>query len=661
MADRRLDNGSDYQIFEHEITPQVERSLFNMSYLHNFTQNFGELRPFYLQDTVPNDKFTLSNDILIRVSPMVVPVLSRIRVFTHYYYSRRNELTTNWNIFITRGRSGTYETGTPEYNSDENLAIMGENPDGTDSGTLYGAFTQDSLANALGLPNIQKYGNGVQKPSATKPTSKLAAGYKFRFDIVPFFMYQRIYRDFYMNQNLNGDDKTWFPDDDEEFRLGTGKESWAVLPTADEDEEREGLADGVVRERYSLFTMRYRNWRDDYFTSAMPWKNGLRGKTPELPLEKEVDLKIPKQYIYSKSGFLTGNGHELKETPVVTYPWLRNNLGDTTSIFNRLKGVSTEKGTISYQQNGNDGDVYGTSRISSFYNESNGKIAGYVNNNSEEQWSNNLNANGSIEFEALHTKEYETTLPISLTLTMEKLRQLSIIQLWMERNSRTDGKYNELIKAHFGYNPRVKDNTPMYIGGTVQDIVVSEILQTSESGETPQGTGTGHAISVGSGYVGEFTAPDYGYIMGIMSIVPDVTYQEGIDKMWTRETFADYYYPEFNGLGPDAIRNKEIKLSTNEEDEKVWAMQERFADMKHRRNRNSGELANELDEYWRPWTFSRIFGNVPSFNNSFVTTKGNIRMDSFAIQNEPPFTVQVANLARAVRPMPYKSIPKGII
>lgn len=660
MADRRLDNGSDYQIFEHEITPQVERSLFNMSYLHNFTQNFGELRPFYLQDTVPNDKFTLSNDILIRVSPMVVPVLSRIRVFTHYYYSRRNELTTNWNIFITRGRSGTYETGTPEYNSDENLAIMGENPDGTDSGTLYGAFTQDSLANALGLPNIQKYGNGVQKPSATKPTSKLAAGYKFRFDIVPFFMYQRIYRDFYMNQNLNGDDKTWFPDDDEEFRLGTGKESWAVLPTADEDEEREGLADGVVRERYSLFTMRYRNWRDDYFTSAMPWKNGLRGKTPELPIEKEVDLKIPKQYIYANGVVSGGNQSLIRESPVFATPHFHNGTGNTDfwtgELYARGEGTGNEPKF--------DGSTppYGLRHLASSWYQ--GDKAGFTtdaNSGLIPEWVNRINGNGEWSAEALHTKEYETTLPISLTLTMEKLRQLSIIQLWMERNSRTDGKYNELIKAHFGFNPHVKDNTPMYIGGTVQDIVVSEILQTSESGETPQGTGTGHAISVGSGYVGEFTAPDYGYIMGIMSIVPDVTYQEGIDKMWTRETFADYYYPEFNGLGPDAIRNKEIKLSTNEEDEKVWAMQERFADMKHRRNRNSGELANELDEYWRPWTFSRIFGNVPSFNNSFVTTKGNIRMDSFAIQNEPPFTVQVANLARAVRPMPYKSIPKGII
>lgn len=667
----RLDNGADYQIFDHTAEAKQERTLFNMSYLHTFNTTFGELRPFYLQETVPNDTFTIANDILCRVQPMEVPLMSRIRIYTHYYYMRNNQAWSKWNYFITRGRSGNYETPYPQgkyYNYREK---------DDDNNKWYGTFTEESLANALGLPIAQYYINGtsyIEKPKAGDegrdqiqfPETFADPGNAISFNIIPFFMYQRIYRDYYMNKNLNQNDKVWFPDDDTEFMLGHANQKninnniYHFLPTADEATETLNPNNNTFRRRYSLYTLRYRNWQDDYFTTAMPWPQ--RGTAPELELAETPELTIPKQYIYTPGNVITGNQSNAIEKPVFALPQFNNGDGNTdfwsTLLYTNPDNTLpiTTDAWIAYH---GAGDL---SKASSFTRQNEAAFNAGANSGLVPEWTNKLQ-NGEWTGEALHTKPYTTEIPISLKLTMEKLRQLSIMQLWQERNGRTDGDYNSMIKQHFAYDPKQPDNTPIYIGGTVQDIVVTEVLQQSATDETAGnalGDGAGHGISAASGYVGKFHCPDYGWIMGIMSIVPDVTYTEGLDREWTRETFAEYYYPEFNGLGPQGILNKEIKM-TDANNNDLWAYQERFSEMKHRRNRVSGALANKHDEYFKQWTMGRYYDSRPTFSESFVTTKDTVRTDMFTLYEETPFTVQVANKIRAVRPIPYKSIPKGII
>lgn len=658
-----MDKGTDYRIFDHTVEAQQSKTLFNMSYLHTYNCDFAELRPFYLQETVPGDKFTLSNDIMVRVQPMEVPVMSRMKVYTHYYYMRNSDAWADWNYFITRGRTGNYETPFP-HGTIRNFKELDP-----DNSKWYGAFTEESLANAIGIPIMQYYYNGegswIEKPK-TGDTGKnqiwlpTRMDYPVEFSIIPFFMYQRIYRDYYMNKNLNQNDKVWFPDNDNEFMLGMSysknvNQEFHFLPTADPTEQIISEEEGTYKRDYSLYSIRYRNWRDDYFTSAMPWPQ--RGRPPELDLEKTIDIDVPKRYIYSDGSFITGEKRQ--EKPVIMYPWYRNNMGDDTSWFNRIGVINKDEptGTINITQMGNDGLMNSFLNGSSFNNGS----GAYINNNGSLEYPDNLNANGQAKYEALHTKPATVQVPISVTLTMEKLRLLSILQLWQERNGRTDGDYNSMIQMHFGHNPHQQDHSPIYIGGTVQDIVVTEIIQTSETTEeSALGDGAGHGISVANGYVGEFNCPDYGWIMGIMSIMPDVTYSEGLPRELSRETFAEYYWPEFNGLGPQGILKKELMIGGSDDDE-LWAYQERYAEMKHRRNRVSGALANKHDEYFSRWTMNRFFDERPEFNQKFVNGKDTVRHDVFTMYEETPFTIQVANIARAVRPIPYKSIPKGLI
>lgn len=675
----RLDNGADYNIFDHTTEAKQERTLFNMSYLHTYNATFGELIPFYLQETVPNDTFTISNDILCRVQPMEVPLMSRIRIYTHYYYMRNNQAWSKWNYFITRGRSGNYETPFPNYNmnTQPNSKFLDE-----DDNKWYGQFTEDSLANALGLPIMQYYKSGTSyiekpKPGEAGANQIVNEGNKVtKFNIIPFFMYQRIYRDYYMNKNLNQNDKIWFPDDDTEFMLGHGEQRtdatadenmYKYLPTAKASEQAIDGPNGKFKRKYSLFTKRYRNWQDDYFTTAMPWPQ--RGTAPELELAETPELTIPKQYIYANGVVSGGNQSLIRESPVFATPHFHNGNGNTDFWAGELYARGPQTGNEPIFSGSTP--PYGLRHLASSWYQ--GDKAGFTTDASSgliPEWTNRINGNGEWSAEALHTQPYTTEIPISLTLTMEKLRQLSIMQLWQERNGRTDGDYNSMIKQHFAYDPKQPDNTPIYIGGTVQDIVITEILQQSATDETAGnalGDGAGHGISAASGYVGKFHCPDYGWIMGIMSIVPDVTYTEGIDREWTRETFAEYYYPEFNGLGPQGILNKELQVGGSDSADAtgnngLWAYQERFSEMKHRRNRVSGAMANVHDEYFKQWTMARFFGSSRvNFNEKFVSTKNTVRTDMFTLYEETPFTIQVANKIRAVRPIPYKSIPKGII
>lgn len=581
-------NGADYEIFKHNIENSPKRSEFNLSYKNIFNCEMGLLRPFYIEETLPSDNFTIQNAIMARVSPMEVPLMSRIRIFTDYYYMKNEWIWNNWKEFITKGRSGNYEVTKPYWtiNSNQQESKIKEyTKQGQAQATTHGLFDKESLAAALEFPILQKNTNGTITPKRN---------YKINIDMMPFFMYQKIYRDYYMNKNINQNDLTWFPNIEDNFIIGGGQSNnWIqFLP----DTNDTWIETGVMNPKHSLLAWRWVNWRDDYFTSAMPWQQ--RGTSPK------IDATISEG---EATTILSGDA-ELKTTMQGSIP--------------PEKTVSFENGLAKVQGN---------------------------------------NLTGGAHIDLSHITG-TTTLEsqVLLNITAENLRRLLAVQIWQERNARTDGDYNNMIKAHFGFNPNSQERKPIYIGGTVQEVVITEILQTSETGTTPQGNAAGHAISNGNGFVGTFTAPDFGWIMGIMYIVPEPTYCEGLPKRYSRETALDYYWDEFNGLGAQEILRKELIVGEEEANEEVWAWQERFSEYKHRRNITTGELADTDDQYFNSWTIKREIPTDTEFNQEFVTTQKNISMDAFTIEDETPFTIEVANIVKANRPIPYLSAPNNM-
>ena len=609
------DSGSNYQFFKKTVFEKVPRSLFDLSYLNTFTAQIGALIPFWTQHTVPNEDYTINVEALVRcINPPVVPLMSRLRVFFHVYWIDYESLWKGWQFFMTKGRSGNYINSLPHmvYLNDGNWKSL---------------LSFGSLADYLGLP-VSQWQDLIASPDG--------ACYATGFSALPFMMYQRIYRDYYMNQNLYSDSSsqaTWFPVYDGDFRLPI-LSRWPSGSSVYYNPVPFGFIN--QDDEYNLFNvtlgvLRYRNYTEDYFTSALPWPQ--RGTAPQVDFTGSADLtNIPVGVsqdgsFVPLSAVLFGTGNSTSSVVV--------NTSELTSFDTLTKTLSSSP---TYSVGGLVSSSFAPSAVTS------GTGTHY-----------NLYTTGT------------GTVTLSAGLTLGALRELNSIQRIMEKMARTQGSYGDFCTTFFGEKPKsAHDHTPIYVGGCYQPIKVSEVLQvggTRSDGSTAttvQGTQTGYAYSYGDGYIGKFHVDDYGMFMGIMSIMPDSMYFQGIHRDNSRSLQEDFYIPERAGLSPRAILNQEIYFKPKEtaQNNDMFAYQDIWDEMRFRSNEIHGQIANPDNLSFFPLTQARYFTTLPTYSQSFMTTEGsNLRKDWLSAPNEIPFAVQVANKVRAVRPLPYHAQP----
>jgi len=241
------------------------------------------------------------------------------------------------------------------------------------------------------------------------------------------------------------------------------------------------------------------------------------------------------------------------------------------------------------------------------------------------------------------------------------LRLAVQIQRFLERNARAGARYVEFLKAHFqvSYNDS-RLQRPEYIGGTRTPIQVSEVLQTSATSnfegqmESPQGNLAGHGIGVSNGFAGSYFCEEFGLIMGIMSIMPRTTYQDGINRQWLRETRYDFYFPEFANLSEQAIIGAEICANAIELwNKEVWAYQGRYDEMRIKHSMTVGGMRDTFD-YWH---MGRKFDDnaPPILDETFLVCNPDKRV--FAVQDEDTMIISFGNILRAVRPLPQLAEP----
>lgn len=249
-------------------------------------------------------------------------------------------------------------------------------------------------------------------------------------------------------------------------------------------------------------------------------------------------------------------------------------------------------------------------------------------------------------------------LSVASTFSISDFRVAVQLQRWLERNARTGYRYTEFLGSHFGVSPRDdRLDRPEYIGGLRQSIVVSEVLQTSESGTTPQGTMAGHGILAGKHSIGRYHAMEFGLIMCLMSIQPRSAYQQGIDRQWLRVSKYDFYFPEFANLSEQGIYNMEVyaQNTSGSLNKTVWGYQGRYDEMRSKRDRVAGAFRSSL-AYWHA---GRIFGSLPALNSSFghvdPTATSCTRM--FAAPSADTLYVHWGNRIKAIRPLPPTGSP----
>jgi hypothetical protein len=291
-----------------------------------------------------------------------------------------------------------------------------------------------------------------------------------------------------------------------------------------------------------------------------------------------------------------------------------------------------------------------TNVVNSSPTENIGVSSGYMDDN--------FYVNGATESNnaSLALNNNVVDLSLATTFDIADLRLAIQTQRFQERNQRVGVRYTEFLQAHFGVSPRDdRLDRPEYIGGTKSPVIVSEVLQTSETDTTPQGTLAGHGLNVGNGYVGKYNVQEYGLIIGIMSIMPKPAYEQGINRQWLKESRYDFFFPEFIGLSEQPVIRAELYASAvGAENQTVFGYQGRFDEMRVKQNQIVSEMRGDYD-YWH---ISRQFGSAPSLNSDFIECDP--RKDIFAAPSEPGMIVSFANLIQAFRPIPVIAEP-GLI
>lgn len=632
----RLDNQSPAESQLKAQAPDVGRSAFDFSFNHVGSALIGALTPFDCFDVVPNEDIDLSLIALFEFrNPSTRQLFNGFRVFFHYYYNRLSDLWEGARNWLDNGRTGKINLSRP------NLIFSVTVPPVQEGGfeSFANSCTPMSLLNYLGLP-VEYYqlkdfaGRNDRKPLRYFQTACLDVQgdtVQSVYNHVSYFpadcamAYQRNWRDFYSNKNLLQNNKYWFPDNEDHFILSYACENACSINYEDEDFHKE-----VASEQSSERDMKVLQ----YINLIGAARGSNRTPEPNNPATNVND------YTSNYAPNLSG----------LKFRQFRGDRFSASSPFVDL--IRGDLPLLSVNQSSFQHLVVDSDDVSStFFNTSTNFVFSNANKT--------VSAVKGYETDSEVISDLGVNIPAS-SITMSDIYTLETLTAFRRKMGMTNGDYNETIQAQYGVNPRVHDRKGTYIGGFYQDFALSSVIQQSESAQTPLGTKAGQGISSGSGNIGHFHTPDFGWIQGYFSIVPDVFYLQGKPRMFSKKSNLEMYFPLFNNLPAQSVRTDELYVTGLENHNQLpFAYEDRYAEYKSRPNRVSGliSLPISLAQFDASRVMARRFSSAPTLNHLFVTmVPENIDYNVFSVNDEPPFDFAIGVSCRRVFPAPYVAI-----
>lgn len=254
---------------------------------------------------------------------------------------------------------------------------------------------------------------------------------------------------------------------------------------------------------------------------------------------------------------------------------------------------------------------------------------------------------------------FYANLDASSIFTINSLRTAFQMQKFYERLARGGSRYTEVLRSFFGVvSPDARLQRPEFLGSFTKMVNVNPIAQTSATDDTsPQGNLSAYGVTAAKfhGFTKSFV--EHGYIFGFVCARADLTYQQGINKMWLRSTVYDFYWPTFAHLGEQAIELREIYAQGSEADTTVFGYQERYAEYRYKPSQITGKFRSSvINGTLDKWHLSQFFKSAPTLNEEFIVENPPIER-IIAVSSEPEFLLDIGFRYTTVRPMPMFGTP----
>jgi hypothetical protein len=528
----------------------ITRSRFKRRQDVKLTLNAGQLIPFYVDEVLPGDTFSIDQAAIIRMTTPIFPVMDNCHMDIYYFNVPCRILWKNFKRFMGENDTGPWAQ-TQEYTIPQ-VKVTGtaEKP----------APYEGSILDYMGIPT---------KVSKGEDTA-------FTINALPMRAYAMIWQEWFRDQNVDnpavnsdGDATVNYTDDET-------KGMDAATPNLEY----------ILQNAYTGGRPLPVNKYHDYFTSALP-----------SPQKAGAPVRIP----------LSGNA------PVLAYK-----TPDRETPKNGLYAVGPISGIQGYQP---PMGIVGTSDTGNAY--------------------------------------FGARLDKLNGVTINQLRQAFQVQKYYEQLARGGSRYREMIYSLF--HTKISDKTvqiPEYLGGTRITINMSQVIQTSgTTAESPQGNTAAVSVTPYNGSMFTKSFEEHGFVIGVCCIRHDHTYQQGLERMWSRKTNLDFYYPVFANLGEQAILKKELYLTGTKTDEQAFGYQEAWAEYRMKPNRISGKFRSNATGTLDSWHYGDNYTETPSLSQAWMKEGDSEIQRTLAVDNEPQFIMDTVIDNTSVRPMPMYSIP----